>query len=71
MSQLTLHIPDRLAAELDEASRESNRDPGELAVELLRRAMASRRFRSLRQAALAELGDKAPMSDEDAFGMLR
>lgn len=71
MSQLTLQLPDRLAADLASASKESNRQPDELVVELLGRAMAARRFRALRQKALAELGNRAPDTDEDAFRMLR
>lgn len=71
MSELTLQLPDRLAEELAIASKESNRKPDELVVELLRRAMAARRFRTLRQKALSELGANAPETDEDAFKMMQ
>lgn len=71
MSQLTLQLSEPLAAELAQASKEANRPADELVVELLRRALAARRFRSLRERASVELGDRAPDTDDDAFKMLR
>jgi hypothetical protein len=70
MSQLTLNLPDKLAADLVEASRQSNRAPDELAVELLKRALAVRSFKSARDAIASSLGDRAPETDDDAFKLL-
>ena len=44
MSQITLNLPDKAAAELAEASRETNRNPEDVASELLQRALLLRRF---------------------------
>jgi len=70
MSEITLQLPDSLAADLQAASRESKCKPDDLAVDLLRRALAVRKFRAVRQAALESLGDDAPATDEDAFKMM-
>ncbi|HEX3355794.1 MAG TPA: hypothetical protein VHS31_02340 [Tepidisphaeraceae bacterium] len=70
MSQLTLNLSDKIAAELAEASRKANLSPGDLAMELLQRGLAVRRFRSAREAIINSLGDKAPDTDEEAFKML-
>jgi len=70
MSQLTLNLPDKIAAELAEASRQVNRAPDDLAVELVQRGLAVRRFRAARKAILNSLGDKVPETDEDAFRLL-
>ncbi len=70
MSEMILQLPSRLAAELDAASKESNRRPDEIVLELLRRAMAARQFRALRRQALDQLGDDAPLTDDDAFKMV-
>ncbi len=70
MSQLTLNLPDNVAADLVEASRQSNRAPDELAVELLKRALAVRRFKSARETIVESLGDRAPETDDDALKLL-
>lgn len=70
MSQLTLQLPERLAAELAEASRESNRTPDELAVDLLRRAMAAWRFERLSDKVSKSLKPDAPKSEDEAFEQL-
>jgi hypothetical protein len=70
MSQLTLNLPDKLASELAEASRQTNRSPDDLAVDLLRRALAVRRFKAARESVQNALGEGAPPSDDDAFKLL-
>ena len=67
MGRLTLNLPNDVAAALAEESRQSNRAPDELAVELLERALAIRKFRSARGAVIESLGDAAPASDDDVF----
>ena len=71
MSQITLNLPDRIAAELEEASRLANHTPDDLAIELLRRGLAARKFRATRQAIIDSLGERAPSTDEDAFKLLK
>ena len=70
MTQITLTIPDKIAADLEEASRQANRSPDELASELLRRGLAVRKFKQTRQAIIDSLGDRAPETDDDAFKLL-
>lgn len=65
-----LNLPEKLAAELNAASRQMNRPLDEFAAELLQRALAVRRFRSAREAILNSLGNDAPKSDDDAIDML-
>jgi hypothetical protein len=71
MSQITLNLPDKLAAELAAASRRSNQSPVDLAVELLRKALVVQRFRAAREDVLATLGDEAVESDDNAFEQLK
>jgi hypothetical protein len=70
MSQLTLNLPEKLAAELAEASRRDHRSADELALVLVKRGLAVRRFRAARQGVLDSLGDKAPATDEAAYDLL-
>lgn len=71
MSEITLQLPDALADELLRVSHEANQAMDQLAIELLNRAIAGRKFRLLRRQALEELGDHAPASDEQAFDLIR
>jgi hypothetical protein len=70
MSQLTLNLPAKLAAELTEASRKANRAPDDLALELVQRGLAVRGFRAAREAILDALGAQSPETDEEAFKLL-
>ena len=67
MGQLTLNLPSDVAAALAQESREANCGQEEIAVDLLKRALAIRRFRSARRSLLEALGDDAPESDEEIF----
>ena len=67
MSQLTLNLPNDLAAALADESRQSNRAQEEVALDLLKRALAIRRFRSARDTTMNALGDDAPQDDDDAL----
>src|SRR5438067_4895688 len=65
MSQLKLDLPSDVAAALAEESREANRGEQEVALDLLKRALAIRRFRAARKSVIEALGDDAPDSDDD------
>lgn len=67
MSQITLYLPDGLSAELDEASREANSRPEDVAREMVERALRVRRFDRVRRKIIDSLGPDAPQSDQDAF----
>ena len=69
MSQLTLNLPEKLAAELAEVSRQDQRAADELAIEFVKRGLAVRRFRAARDGILDSLGDRAPKNDEAAFDL--
>jgi hypothetical protein len=70
MSQLTLNLPDKIAAELAEASRRANCQPGDLALELVQRGLAVRRFKTAREGIQNSLGENAPKTDDEAFNLL-
>jgi hypothetical protein len=67
MNTLILNLPSDVAAALAQESRDANQGPEEMAVDLLKRALAIRRFRAARKSVLEALGDEAPESDEDVF----
>jgi hypothetical protein len=67
MSRLNLNLPDDIAAVLAQESSKAGCTPEEMAVDLLKRALAFRRFRSVRKSLLEALGDDAPESDDDIF----
>jgi hypothetical protein len=67
MSQLTLNLPDDVARALADASRQSRRGEEEVALDLLKRALAVQRFRSIRESLLETLGDDAPQDDDDVL----
>jgi metal-responsive CopG/Arc/MetJ family transcriptional regulator len=71
MTRITLQLPDQLAREIEAVCAEEQRGPDELAADLLRRGLAVRAFRQLRNRAQAELGDHAPETDEQAMNMIR
>jgi len=64
MSILTLNLPTEVSAALAEECRQANRGVEEMALDLLRRALAVRRVRSVRQSVIATLGDAAPNSED-------
>jgi len=70
MSQITLTLPDKVAAELAEASKQVNCAPGDLAAELVQRGLAVRRFKVAREAVLGSLGQQSTVTDADAFKLL-
>ena len=55
MSRLTLNLPVDLAAALAQESREANRGQEEFALDLLKRALAIRRFRTARKSVMDAL----------------
>jgi hypothetical protein len=67
MSELKLELPDELAAALAGESRSANLGQEEMALDLLRRALAMRRFRGARESILKSLGGQGPDSDESVF----
>jgi hypothetical protein len=67
MSVLTLNLPSDVSAALAEESREANRAQEEVALDLLQRALAIRRFRSVRASIIESLGDAAPDSEDEIF----
>jgi hypothetical protein len=67
MSRLNLNLPDDIAAVLAHESSKAGCTPEGMAVDLLKRALAIRRFRSVRKSLLEALGNDAPESDDDIF----
>jgi hypothetical protein len=67
MSVLTLNLPNDVSAALAEESRQSNRGQEEVALDLLQRALAIRRFRSARKTVIDALDEAAPDSEDDIF----
>jgi len=67
MNQITLNLPDDLAAELDKASREINSRPEDVAREMIERALRIRRFDRARQNIIGSLGPDAPRSEQEAL----
>ena len=67
MGRITLNLPNDVAAALAEESRQAKRGEEDLAVDLLKRALAIRRFRAARNSVIEALGDDAPDSDDDVF----
>jgi oligoendopeptidase F len=70
MSQIILNLPDKAAAELAEASRETNRNPEDVASELLQRALLLRRFDRAQEKISKSLRPDAPQSEEQAFDQI-
>ena len=67
MSQLTVNLPNDMAAELAEAGRESSKTPEELVQDLVRRMITLRRWQHLRRDVREQLGPDAPASEEEVF----
>lgn len=67
MSLITLNLPSEVSAALAEESRQANRAQEEIAVDLLQRALAVRRFRAARKSVIQALGDDGPDSEDDIF----
>jgi hypothetical protein len=70
MSQITVNLPDSAVAELAEVSREANRDPAEVASELLQRLLLVRRFDRAQDKVIKSLRPEAPKSEEEAFDQI-
>jgi hypothetical protein len=70
MSVLTLNLPTEVSAALAEESRQTNRGQEEVALDLLQRALAVRRFRAARQSLVQSLGDQGPDSEEDIYNQI-
>jgi hypothetical protein len=67
MSRLTLNLPVDVAAALAQESREANRGLEEFALDLLKRALAIRRFRTARKSIIEALRTDGPDSEDDIF----
>ena len=67
MSQITLNLPDSAAAELADVSREANRNPEDVASELLQRVLLIRRFDRAQDKVSGSLRADAPKSEDEAF----
>jgi|GEM_PF-5251415 len=67
MRLLTLNLPSEVSAALEEESREGNRVQEEVALDLLQRALAVRRFRAARNSVIQSLGKYGPDSDDEVF----
>jgi hypothetical protein len=67
MSVLTINLPDNVARELAQASREASSSPEAVAADMLRRMLAVRRFQRLAREVRASLGPDAPKTEEEIF----
>jgi hypothetical protein len=67
MSLLTLNLPNEVSVALAEESRLENRGQEEVAVDLLKRALAVRGFRAARKSVIEALGDNGPDSEGGIF----
>ncbi|HWB53627.1 MAG TPA: hypothetical protein VG722_05520 [Tepidisphaeraceae bacterium] len=67
MSQITLHLSGKVAADLAAASREAKKTPEAFAEELVSRALSARKLREA-HAKLARYGKAAGFeTDEDVY----
>ncbi len=67
MTTLTIRIPEKLKAELDEASRSEERPNSAIVRESIRRYLALRRFREVRRKVLPLAEAQGLFTDDDVF----
>lgn len=67
---VAISLPEELTAELDTAAREEGTSRSELVRDALRRFLAVRRFRAVREAVTAGAEATGFVSDEDVFKAL-
>jgi len=67
---VAISLPEDLTAELDAAAREEGTSRSELVRDALRRFLAVRRFRAVREAVTAHAEAAGFITDEDVFKAL-
>lgn len=67
---VAVSLPEDLTEALDAAAREEGTSRSELVRDALRRYLAVRRFRALREATLPHAEDSGFITDEDVFEAL-
>jgi predicted transcriptional regulator len=71
MATLTIRLPDEMKSELDEVSREEHKAVSDIAMEVLQRYLAVRKFRSIRNKVLPFTDTQGLLTDKDVFKALR
>lgn len=67
MATLTMRIDDRMETELSKLAEATHRTKSDLAREMLRRQIATRRFQDLRAKAVPYAEAAGYLTDEDVF----
>jgi hypothetical protein len=67
MDPITLELPPSVSEELVRLGRETQRDPTELGVDLLRRAMLVAKFDQMSRLVSSRPKPDAPKSEDEAF----
>jgi metal-responsive CopG/Arc/MetJ family transcriptional regulator len=67
---VAISLPEELTAELDNAAREEGTSRSELVRDALRRFLAVRRFRAVRDSVTAHAEAAGFITDEDVFKAL-
>jgi len=70
MTTLTVRLPESLKSELDEISHEENKAVSDVVRESLRRYVATRKFRLIRNKILPFAESQGLLTDEDVFQAL-